>query len=176
VRYILLWCQAVLVGVFLASVVTKVQGRAALTGFVSWVDALRLLPRRWARPAAYSAIAAEAGAAVLSAVPTSAPLGFAGGAALLSVFTAGIAAKIRAGDRMPCRCFGASTTRLGWSHVVRNLTLLAVCIAGLAASAAAAGSAWHPVAVTVTLVSAAAVVLLVVRFDDLAALLTPDAR
>jgi uncharacterized membrane protein YphA (DoxX/SURF4 family) len=59
--YVLLWCRAVMVGVFLVSAVTKLSGRAALAAFVSWVASLRL-PRTWSRPVAYAGAAAELGA------------------------------------------------------------------------------------------------------------------
>jgi hypothetical protein len=104
------------------------------------------------------------------AVPATVPLGLGSGAALLSVFTVGIVASLRRGDRTPCRCFGASATRLGVPHVVRNLALTAICATGLVATAVAADPARQPVGIATTLVSAAAAVLLVLHLDDLVAL------
>jgi hypothetical protein len=167
VAYVVLWSRAAVAGVFLVSLAGKVRGRAALAEFVSSVGALEVVPRRWSRPAAYGAVAAEGSALLLVAIPATVPLGLASGAVLLSAFTAAIAAALRRGVRTPCRCFGASTTRLGLPHVVRNLALVAVCATGLVAAAPATDPARHPDGVATALVGAATVVLLVARFDDL---------
>ena len=68
----MLWCRAVLVGVFLVSAVTKLSGRASLAAFIWWVESLRLLPRGWSRQMADAAVAAELAAAILTAVPATA--------------------------------------------------------------------------------------------------------
>lgn len=101
------------------------------------------------------------------------PFGFASGALLLSVFTVAIAAAMSRGDRVPCRCFGASTTRLGLPHVARNLALVAVCATGLVATVSATGPVRHPAGIATALVCAATVVGLAARLDDLVALFAP---
>jgi hypothetical protein len=174
VAYVALWCRITVAGVFLASLATKVHGRVALAEFVSSVGSLRVLPRRWPRPAAYGTAAAEAGTLLLVAMPATVRLGFAAGAVLLSAFTVAIAASLRRGDRTPCRCFGASTTPMGLPHLVRNLALVAVCATGLVATTSAADPASHPVGIATALVSGATVVLLAARLDDLVALLDLD--
>lgn len=171
--YFVLWCKAAIAGVFLASVVSKVWGRAALGEFVLWVGSLRVLSGRWSRPLAYGAVAAEAGAPVLLATPRTALLGLGYGAMLLTVFTVAIVATVRRGDRRPCRCFGRGTNRMGRPHVVRNLALIAICGTGLLGSVFATSPAWHPVGVIITLLCAAVVNLLVLQFDDLIALFIP---
>jgi hypothetical protein len=65
-------------------------------------------------------------------------------------------------------------TPLGLPHVVRNLALVAVCATGLAATASITGPAQHPVGIATALVSAATVVLLAARLDDLVALFAPS--
>src|SRR5262245_366547 len=168
--YILLGCRAAIAGVFLVAVLSKLWGRAALGEFVRWVGSLRLVPRRWSRPLAYGAVAAEASAVILLALPSTAGPGLGYGAVLLSMFTVAIVVTLRRGDRTPCRCFGAGTARLGLPHVIRNLVLIAVCGTGLGVSAFATGTAWHPVGVMITLLSAAVIALFVLQFDDLVAL------
>jgi uncharacterized membrane protein YphA (DoxX/SURF4 family) len=52
--------------------------------------------------------------------------------ALLAVFTAMIAVRLRQGRRPPCACFGAwSAKPIGGGHVVRNLALMAVAALAL---------------------------------------------
>ncbi|MFC7643690.1 MauE/DoxX family redox-associated membrane protein [Streptosporangium lutulentum] len=81
--------------------------------------------------------AAELAAVVLLAVPTTAVIGFALSAVLLTGFAAGIAGALRRGERTPCRCFGAAGTRLGPAHLVRNLVLAVIAAVGLAVSLSA---------------------------------------
>ncbi|MFK7918058.1 MAG: MauE/DoxX family redox-associated membrane protein [Ilumatobacter sp.] len=51
-------------------------------------------------------------------------------ALLLVVFTALLVAKIAAGERPPCACFGAWSARpIGWGHVARNAVLLGLAVA-----------------------------------------------
>jgi hypothetical protein len=170
VAYVALWCRMTVAGVFLVSLATKVRGRVALAEFVSSVGSLGLLPRRWSQPAAYGAVASEAGAVILLSAPAIVRLGFVWGAALLAVFTVGIGTTLRRGERTPCRCFGASTTPLGRPHLIRNLALIAVCATGLVATTMAADQAWNLVGVTTALVTAATTVLLALYFDDVVAL------
>ncbi len=50
-------------------------------------------------------------------------------AMLLVVFSAMIVRKLAAGEHPPCACFGAwSVKPIGWGHVARNATLLALAI------------------------------------------------
>lgn len=51
-------------------------------------------------------------------------------ALLLVVFTVMIVRKIAAGEHPPCACFGAwSSKPIGWGHIARNATLLALAVA-----------------------------------------------
>ncbi|MEV6398955.1 MauE/DoxX family redox-associated membrane protein [Streptomyces sp. NPDC051907] len=171
--YLLFACRVLLVGVFLVAVAGKLRGRAAFDEFAASIRAMRLLPRRLAAPAAAAVAATEAAVVVLLAWPAAVPAGFALAAALLIVFTAGIALALRRGRREPCRCFGASAAPLGPVHVVRNLFLALAAAAGLVLSLAE-GAHWPPNAGAGALALTAGVigVLLVVRLDDLTALFT----
>lgn len=55
------------------------------------------------------------------------PVALAVAAVLLVAFTVLLVANFRSGRRPPCACFGAwSASPIGWRHVARNLTLLAL--------------------------------------------------
>jgi hypothetical protein len=106
---------------------------------------------------------------LLLVLPWTVPMGFITGAVLLAAFTAGIVVVLRRRRAVTCRCFGASTTKLGATHVVRNLLLLTLCVAGAISAAVAAGPPTAPGA-ALALSVAAIGVLIVARVDDLVAL------
>jgi thiol-disulfide isomerase/thioredoxin len=86
-----------------------------------------------------TAIALPVAEALVSAALLITPTARAGGvigAVLLSVFTAGVIAALRRGERPDCHCFGqATSTPIGRGTVVRNAALIALGV--LAATAAA---------------------------------------
>ncbi|WP_329094031.1 MULTISPECIES: MauE/DoxX family redox-associated membrane protein [unclassified Streptosporangium] len=170
--YLMIACQALLAGVFVIALVGKVRGRAALDEFVASIVALGMFPRARSVAAAYAVLGAEAVVILALVLPYTLLLGFAAATALLIVLTAGISAALRRGRHTPCRCFGASVTPLGRTHVVRNLVLVAVGCIGFAAGAGDAGSAAHPAGVALALATAAVGALIVVRLDDLVGLFT----
>ncbi|GAA2235354.1 hypothetical protein GCM10010232_22600 [Streptomyces amakusaensis] len=168
-------CPILLFGVFAVALVGKARGRAAFQEFAASITALRLLPARVSRAAAVLVTAVEAAVVVLL-VPSSTVLaGFALAVLLLLALTGGIVLALRRGRSAPCRCFGASVTPLGPVHVVRNLLLAVAGAGGLTAMAAGASAGWppHPGGSLIAAVSAAVVLLLVVRLDDLTALFAP---
>ncbi|MDP9845353.1 hypothetical protein J2853_004564 [Streptosporangium lutulentum] len=171
--YVVLACQVLVAVVFAAAVISKWSGKAfaeftASTG--------RLLPPRlagWRQPAARGVFAAELAAVVLLAVPTTAVIGFALSAVLLTGFAAGIAGALRRGERTPCRCFGAAGTRLGPAHLVRNLVLAVIAAVGLAVSLSAPAAPVQPAPAAVLVVASLAGAALVIRMDDLITLFAP---
>jgi Methylamine utilisation protein MauE len=172
--YLMIACQALLAGVFVIALAGKVRGRAALDEFVASIVALGMFPRARSVAAAYAVLGAEAVVILALVLPYTLLLGFAAATALLIVLTVGISAALRRGRHTPCRCFGASVTPLGRTHVVRNLVLMAIGCVGLAAGAAVGGTgpAAHPAGVALALATAAVGVLIVVRLDDLMELFT----
>jgi hypothetical protein len=53
---------------------------------------------------------------------------------VLAAFTALIVRRLAQGQHPPCACFGAwSATPLGWSHVARNVALMAVAVVAIVA-------------------------------------------
>ncbi|MFB4270453.1 MauE/DoxX family redox-associated membrane protein [Nonomuraea sp. GTA35] len=164
--HLLMTCRLLLAGVFLVALAGKVRGRAAFAAFTASIRALGLLPRPWAAVAAYALVAAELVTAALLLATRVA--GLAAAAVTLAVMTGGVLAALLRGRRAPCRCFGPSTRPLGRTHVARNLLLIAVAGAGLAAGGS--GDPAHPAGLVLSAVAAAVGVLVVVRLDDLAAL------
>ncbi|MDT8319501.1 MAG: MauE/DoxX family redox-associated membrane protein [Xanthomonadales bacterium] len=125
-------CMSLLFGM---AAVHKLRAPAV---FRSAMDQYRLLPTRWSGLAAVLLAAAEALAALLVLVPGTRAAGFAAMAALLLVYTAGIAINLYRGRRdIDCGCSGPASRQplSGWL-VLRNLALL-----GLVALAGQAGTA-----------------------------------
>ncbi|WP_418955694.1 MauE/DoxX family redox-associated membrane protein [Streptomyces tritici] len=167
--YLGLAARLLLVLVFLAAVVGKTRRRPAFTGFAASLAALRLFPRGLATPVAAATVGAEALTAVLLAVPATAAAGLGLAIAVLAAFVAGILAARRGGRLVPCHCFGATSAPLGLPHVIRNALLVAVAAVGLAALTAAPGAV-HPGGLALAAGTAAIGALMVVRMDDLLAL------
>ncbi|MEX2981180.1 MauE/DoxX family redox-associated membrane protein [Streptomyces sp. C36] len=141
--YLALGIRCLIGAVFLASSVGKTAGPGAFDRFVSSVDGMRIVPPRSSRSVARWVVAAEAAvcAALITPLPVAAVAGFVLAAALLAVFTAGIALTVRRGTRTPCRCFGTSASVLGPRHLVRNLALAAMAVTGAIAVTAGGGTA-----------------------------------
>jgi hypothetical protein len=165
-EYLVLACRAVLIVVFSVSLASKVRSRAAFAEFTASLSVMRVLPRVRTRWTAVAGIFAETVALfLLLAAPFSVPLAFAFALVLLIGFSAAITIVLARGERAPCRCFGASTRPLGWSHVARNLFLGALCVVGVVTPAPTAQ--WHPGGVMLAMFAGAIVALLVLRMDDL---------
>lgn len=168
-------CAVVLAGVFLASVWSKLGG-VRFRVFVASAAPLELLPRGWRSKAAAAVVAGElavttafaGGAALAVAGLARWPLllGFLGAMGLLLAFTVVIGLVLRRGERAPCHCFGAHDTPLGPVHVVRNVILIGLAVAGSLADA----NGYTVPGVAIAFVAGALVAALVVYFDDLVAL------
>jgi hypothetical protein len=171
--------------VFAASSAAKLSSRRAYRSFRDGLAEIRLIPGR-GLPAAAAALAgteAAVGAGLLAAavltaaaVPGASRLAasaLSAAAALTAVLTAGVAVIIRRGTRARCACFGARADRpLGRVHLARNLSLMAVVLAGLAVVPLAHGR--PPLAATMLAGGAGVVAaLLFIRWDDLAELFAP---
>jgi hypothetical protein len=79
---------------------------------------------------------------------------------------------MRRTQRIPCRCFGSSSQPLGYTHVARNLGLLAVATLG-----AVGGLSWTAppelAGALVAIVTGGVVAVLVITLDEIAALFRP---
>ncbi|MFI1255080.1 MauE/DoxX family redox-associated membrane protein [Streptomyces netropsis] len=174
--YVALGIRALIGAVFLASSIGKVTGRGAFGRFVSSVGDMRVVPRHRARAVARTVVTAEFAvwSALTLPVPAVAAAGFAVGAGLLVVFTAGIALSMRRGARTPCRCFGVSASPLGPRHIVRNLVLTALAVVG-AVAVLASGPA-DPGGAAVAVLGGLLLGALVATLDDVLDLFRPVHR
>jgi hypothetical protein len=166
---VVLGCRVLLIGVFLISLLSKIRGKRAYADFRRSVVGWRVLSHRRSALAAAIAVAGEAAALVLLALPATGSAGFVVAGVLLAAFTAGIVLVLRRGQVATCRCFGASSTALHPTHVIRNLGLLGACVAG----ATGAGPPPNRAGSALALAVAAVALLLVIRFDDVVSLLAP---
>ncbi|MET9146958.1 MauE/DoxX family redox-associated membrane protein [Streptomyces sp. NPDC004042] len=159
--------------VFLCSVLGKARGAGAYGSFREAVGHLVPALRRRTAPVAAAVVAAEAAVVVLLAVPASAVAGFALAALLLLAFTAGLTGALRREAGTACHCFGAGAARIAPRHVVRNLILVTVALAGTAAAPAAPHAGAAPSAgLLLTIGVSAVLALITVTLDELVNLFT----
>jgi energy-converting hydrogenase Eha subunit A len=174
--------------VFAASAGVKLRDRQAYRSFREGLRETALVPGSLLSATAAALCGAEAVIAVslltvavltAAAVTGTKPLAesvLAAAAALTVVLAVGVAAVIRRGTVARCSCFGAGSSRpLGWAHLVRNLSLLTVICAGLAAVPLARG---YPALAGAALAAGAGAMaaLLFVRWDELVELFAPVPR
>lgn len=171
--------------VFAASSIAKLSSRRAYRSFRDGLTEARVIPGRRLPAAAASLAGAEAvvAAGLLTAAAMTAAAwsgatwlaesSLAVAVLLTALLALGVAMVVRRGTRARCACFGARSSRpLGRVHLARNLCLLTVVCAGLAAGPLAHGH--PPLTATVLAAGAGAVAALVfTRWDDLAELFAP---
>jgi len=179
VDYAVIGCRCLLGLVFAVAVVGKLRDRAAVRELAGSVAAMRLLPDRWAVPAAGAIAGAEALVVVLLVISPVAGCWLA--ALLLATFAAAIATGRRRGARARCRCFGSSGRAgavLGARHGARNAGLALAAVFGAAAGSASVGAAvptegLHPGGVAVAVAAGAVLAIVAITLDDLVALFAP---
>ncbi len=93
--------------------------------FAAAVEGYRILPRSLARPAALAIALAEAGCALLLAVPGTRLAGLAVAGGLVSAFLAAMALALARGRQIGCGCFGGSADldTVGLPSVLRAVLL-----------------------------------------------------
>ncbi|MFB7915971.1 MauE/DoxX family redox-associated membrane protein [Streptomyces sp. NPDC056061] len=124
-------CRILLVIVFTVAVVSKLRGTDSFGAFVRSVQGFAVLSPRRGRAVARLVTGAEAAGVVLLLLPGPVAIaGFALVGCMLGAFTLAIGASLRRGVRVPCRCFGASTSGAGPLHLIRNGFLIAVAVTG----------------------------------------------
>ncbi|WIX98308.1 MauE/DoxX family redox-associated membrane protein [Amycolatopsis mongoliensis] len=160
-EYLRAACAALIAVVFAVSSVSKLRD---FRGFARSVPVLVPMPARWVLPVSVAVVAAEGSTAVLVVVPATATAGFVLASGLLPAFTAAIAASLRRGQRVPCRCFGAADTPVGPRHLARNIVLACLAVLGALAPEHLPPVAGAAVAVAVGVV----VAVLVTAMDDIA--------
>lgn len=169
-------------GVFATSAFAKLRSPPAYRDYRAGLRAMRLLPPGLLTGTAVTLVAVEAitacglaAAAGLLAAGASAAyplsvLAVTVAAALTLVLVSGVAVALSRGVQAPCSCFGGSSVRpLGAAHLIRNIVLLVLLAAGLAASALQRGRPGLGGAV-VAVAAGLVLSLLIIRWDDLVAL------
>ncbi|GHG93449.1 MauE/DoxX family redox-associated membrane protein [Streptomyces rubradiris] len=165
--------------VFFCSVVGKIRGGAAYTGFR--VAMARLVPALRGRtgPVAVLVVGAETAVVGALAVPTTVTAGFALAAVLLAAFTAVLAGALRREETVACHCFGGGGQPVALRHVLRNVGLLCAASAGLVARLVTTGdtAAPRPAVLLFTAGAGVFLALVTVALDELAYLLSrPDPK
>jgi hypothetical protein len=162
----------------------KLRSRRAYRSFRQGLGEAALVRRQCLPVIAAVLVSAESVVTVLAiaAIVTTASLAGAtaaavaalGIAALLSiVLAAGVATVMHRGTRARCACFGFSSDRpMGGAHLIRNLILAAVLLAGLIGSVPGHGRPGLA-AVVVAVVAGVVAGLVLVRLDDLIELFAP---
>ena len=167
-RYVVLGCGLLLIGVFAVSATGKLRSRAA---FLDFCDSVRKVlgtqPNR-ARQLAAAVVAFEVVTVpTLLFVPA---VGFLVTMLMCATFAVALGRAVRHAVREPCRCFGSSSAPLGWRHAARAATLSLIALAGEGGvlSGAALSGPWHPGGIAVAVGAAAILVALTVFYDDIA--------
>lgn len=169
--YLVLGCRCLLFGVFTVAVVGKLRSGRAFRDFAWSVRELRLVRPRRARAVAVVTVTVEAATVVMLALMPVA--GFVAAAASLTAFSAAIVAGLARGARVPCQCFGSSSTPLGGAHLFRNAVLLAAALTGAAGSLIGSSARTAPAGVALTVACAAGVLVVVLFLDEFVAFLGP---
>lgn len=159
--YLRVGCASTIGLVFLAAAVSKLRDYREFNKSLAVLAPVRpyLL-----RPLGVVVLASEAAVPMLLLVPSATQYGLWASCGLVCVFSAAIAAALRHGKHVPCRCFGASSTPLGAGHLVRNTIILITAVMG-----ALAPSAHSPAPrVAVAIAAGLAAAILIVAFDDIA--------
>jgi hypothetical protein len=170
-QYVDVASRLLLLTMFTLALASKISSRGAWGEFVESTRAMAVVGEARVQAAAVVTAIAEGAVIVLAALP----LRWAGSAAfviaagLLGCLAIAVAMVVRRGKSVTCRCFGASQTPLGVSHVVRNVLLVVIALLGLAGSLVS--GSFDPFLTAVVGVFGAVLGLLVARWDDLVSLL-----
>ncbi|HEX6356430.1 MauE/DoxX family redox-associated membrane protein [Actinophytocola sp.] len=173
-RYVVLGCDLLLIGVFAVSATGKLRSRAV---FLDFCDSVRKV--LGTRPDRARQLAAAVVAFEVVTVPTLVFLpavGFLVAMLLCVTFAVALGRAVRHAVREPCRCFGSSSAPLGWRHAARAATLSLIALAGevgVLTGAVLTGpiwlpGPWHPGGISVAVGAAAILVALTVFYDDIA--------
>lgn len=171
--YVEVACRLLLATVFGIALVSKVSTATGWTAFENSVRDMAVVPPSRVWLAARASVATEATVVVFLLIPHMI-VGIAGfllAAGLLAVFAWAIILVVRRKQAISCRCFGTSTTPLSARHIVRNLLLIAVALAGAVATADTTEA--QLAGAVLAGVVGAVIGMLVAMLDDLVALLRP---
>lgn len=172
--YLALCLIMLITGTFAISAVSKLHSRPAFAGFAAAVREMTGMPVRTARAVAACVAVLEIAIAVMSALPGTGRAGLATAVLLLAMFTALLLRTVTSGRRVPCNCFGASSTPASVRHIVRNLMLIVAAATGLVLGPAFGHAHLPAVAVLICAAAMVVPVALIALLDDLAGLFDPS--
>jgi hypothetical protein len=165
-------CCALLAAVIAVSAGSKVRTGTALRLFRESIRSMGVLPGWLVPPVAVAVPLAEALAAGLLVVPSTARAGAVLALCLLLAFSVAITSVLRRGTSASCRCFGVRDVQFGRRHLVRNYLLVAIAVA--VAAAPATPEAEHPAAIALAVAVGFVGAAFVVVFDELVDLVSPN--
>lgn len=118
--------------VFLTSSSSKLRSRDAFHAFTWSTGRLARLGPGMARSAAALVALTEMAIVVLVTLPFTATAlaAFILSAVSLTAFTAFMLRAVMTTLKVPCRCFGSTTSPVGWPDIARNAVLLGIALSG----------------------------------------------
>ncbi|MGI5215378.1 MauE/DoxX family redox-associated membrane protein [Plantactinospora sp. CA-290183] len=159
--------------VCLAAAAGKLGGRRQRQEFLRFIRRLDV-PDRLVRPAAVGTVAVELAVALLLPWPATGMAGSVLATGLFLTFTAGVWTAIRRGRTPKCFCFGRLGQPLGRGHLVRNAALSGLAAMTVVLSLFVTGRPDSLTGAAVAAAAAATGALLLVFWDDLAALFVDE--
>jgi hypothetical protein len=162
--YTSLACRLVCCLVFAASSYGKLNSKSAFRDFVTWIGALSASFARVRTPLAIAIAASEVLIVLLIAIPRSYAAGLALAACLFAIFGIGMLVIIRSRRTIGCNCFGSSSAPVGIRHLVRNVLLYSIAVAGIAPIGP---RATDPAGIALAIGAALAIAALLVSVDEL---------
>jgi uncharacterized membrane protein YphA (DoxX/SURF4 family) len=178
VRFLALIGHVTVMAIFALAGWSKIRSGQAFVAFGDGTPALRSVDGLVVRVLTVAVIVAEVSTAGLLAVGFAAGwaavTGFSLAGLLLASFTAALTIAVRRGDQVPCRCFGASDTNVGWRHVVRNIALIVCTVFGASGRLMGDGAVDAPTVVAAVAVGTA-MTIITLKLDDVVATFRPGA-
>jgi hypothetical protein len=162
--YTSLACRCICCLVLAASSYGKLHSKPAFRDFISWIASLSALSVRVRTPLAATIAAGEVFAVLLIAIPRSYVAGMAVASCLFAAFSIGMLVILRSKRAVGCNCFGSSSGPVGIRHVVRNVLLCSIAVAGVASIGP---RATDPAGVALAIGTAVVIATLLVFLDEL---------
>lgn len=172
--YVALALRLALAGVFVVSGLAKLRAFAdTVAMWQSVLGLIRITGSALTRPAAVLLIVVELLAGVMLLLGGSVTIpAFGLAIAMLLAFTILAVVSARSAVDVRCACFGRATAKLGWRHVWRNLTLLALGGGGIAIAGYVQPGHWQLGGIAVAAATAVIVTMIAVFYDDIVDLIS----
>lgn len=130
--YTSLVCRLICCLVLAASSYGKLNSKSAFREFIAWIGTLSALFARVRTALAIAITVGEVLIVLLIAIPASYAVGLALASCLFAIFSIGMLVIISSGRTIGCNCFGTSSAPVGIRHLIRNVLLCSIAVAGIA--------------------------------------------